>query len=188
MKNTRASHRPHCRPPCWSLSLANARPTSSGATPAPFSQVQRDMTCPMLLASPPGVSVNDNARELEEPPSAPTQGQSRAWGSPPGKAFNPWRLGADGNVLLSFCLHPWEVSLRLLGWVRIQHPVTLGCGQFRNAFLSTLLSRSSFLLPGVTLLDKILAQKPLSQTLLSGEPSQEQHRHVSVKRIFRNRD
>lgn len=101
--------------PHVSLSLANAGVTSSGSTPASFSQVQPDIMCPMLLASPPGVSLliplPGSLRKTTQPLC---NGRPKLCGVPMGKALtNGGWEPMEGNLLLSFCPHPWKVFIWL---------------------------------------------------------------------------
>lgn len=116
--------------PHLSLSLANAGVTSSGSTPASFSQVQPDIMCPMLLASPPwGFSVNAIAWELEENHSASSKGSRKLCGVPMGKALtNGGWEPMETCFSLSAPTHGRSAYDWLLRWFWIQHPVALGCG------------------------------------------------------------
>jgi hypothetical protein len=81
-----------------------------------------------------------------------------------GKAFSQPQLGANGKMLLSLPLR----------WFQIQLPVAHNYGQYHNIPLFASFPHPSFLLPGMTFLNEVLAQKTLSQSLLSGKsrPSQ----------------
>lgn len=88
----------------------------------------------------------------------------KASDQPLGKASDQGGLGANGKMLLSFSLPPTE-GLHMTPQIILGPAVS--CGQVPNIFVPTALPCSSSPLPEISYLSQILAQKPLSQTLLS---------------------